>query len=275
MPPTLEKLDSVQILTSTTQARNVCEKHIVQKAKGASEGLKILEAGCGREWILDLGEVEYELTGVDLDEHALSARMNQIKDLDKAAVGDLCSVELAEDTYDVIFNAYVLEHIKGAEVVLSNFNRWLKEDGLLILLFPSRSSVYGFLTRLTPHWIHVIYLRYLSPWKNKNAGKSGFGPYPTYHDAVVSREGIRRFCRDNGFTMEAEYASNTYITQSSGLKAVLLKAVVKVIYWLSLGRLEPRYNNLIYVLRKGGTARADFTQSDQSKPMKAEAVELT
>ena len=259
MSPTAEKLNNAQILTSTTQIRNVCEQHILQKAasEDAARSLKILEAGCGREWTLDLGNVEYELTGVDLDAQALDARMNDIEDLDKAIVGDLCSVELDEDAYDVIFNAYVLEHIKGAEGALANFKRWLRKDGLLILLFPNRTSVYGFLTRLTPHWVHVIYLRYLSPWKNENAGKEGFGPYPTYHDAVVSREGIREFCRDNGFVLEAEYASNTYITQSSGLKAVLLKFIVTAVYLLSLGTLEPRYNNLIYVLKKTGDAKAN------------------
>ena len=248
----IEKLDNTQILTTTTQIRNICEKHILQKAADShsSEPLKILEAGCGREWTLDLGDVRYELTGVDLDADALDARLNLVKDLDKATVGNLCSVELAEDTYDVIFNAYVLEHIKGAETVLLNFKRWMKKDGLLILLFPSRQSVYGFLTRLTPHWVHVIYLRYLSPWKNKNAGKPGFGPYPTYHDAVVSREGIRQFCQDNGFSLEAEYASNTYITQSSGFKALLLKSIVSAVRLLSLGTLEHRYNNLIYILKK-------------------------
>ena len=268
MSSTIEKLNNTQILTSTTQIRNICEKHILQKAANgnSAEPLEILEAGCGREWTLDLGDVKYELTGVDLDADALDARMNLVKDLDKAAVGDLCSVELAEDTYDVVFNAYVLEHIKGAETVLSNFKRWMKEDGLLILLFPNRQSVYGFLTRLTPHWVHVIYLRYLSPWKNKNAGKPGFGPYPTYHDAVVSREGIRQFCQDNGFVMEAEYASNTYITQSSGIKALLLKSIVSTVRLLSLGTLEHRYNNLIYVLKK--------TKTTESEVKKREAVEI-
>lgn len=247
-----EKIDGACILTSPTQIRSVCEQHIEKKAESEDihKSLNILEAGCGRKWTLNLGGVKYKLTGVDLDAHALDARMNKIKDLDKSILGDLCSVNIEDNTYDVIFSAYVLEHISGADVALKNFKRWIKKDGLLILMFPDRNSVYGFLTRLTPHWVHVMYLRYLSPWKNENAGQKGFGPYPTYHDPIISMRGIRQFCRENGFTIEAEYGSNTYISQSSGLKALLMQFVVAVMYVLSFGKLEPRYNNLLYVLRE-------------------------
>ncbi|MEO0769234.1 MAG: class I SAM-dependent methyltransferase [Cyanobacteria bacterium J06649_4] len=246
------RVESHRILTDTTQIRNVAEQYILQRAKTASptQRLDILEAGCGREWTLDLGQTEYKLTGVDLDAHALDARINEMKDLDEAIVGDLCSVDLSESTYDVIFNAYVIEHIEEAHVALENFTQWLKPNGQLILLFPDRDTVYGFLTRITPHWLHVFYLRYLSPWKNKNAGKEGYGPYPTYHAPVVSRQGIEQFCQENGLSIEAEYASNTYITQNSGLKALLLRTIVSTVCLLSLGTLESRYNNLIYLIKK-------------------------
>lgn len=249
---THEKIDKAHILTDTTQIRNVAEQHIQQKAAvdNFQKNLSILEAGCGREWTLDLGRVQYTLTGVDLDAHALDFRKNKVKDLDEAIVGDLCTVQLDKNTYDVIFNAYVLEHIEEADLVLKKFSQWLKTEGLLILLFPDRNSVYGFLTQVTPHWLHIIYLRYLSPWKNKNAGKKGFGPYPTYHEPVVSREGIQEFCQANNFFIEAEYASNTYIAKSSVFKALLMRLIVAIVYVLSFGKLEPRYNNLIYVLKK-------------------------
>ncbi len=249
---TSEKIEETRILTNTTQIRNVAEQHIQRKAAADDfqKSLSILEAGCGREWTLDLGPVQYKLTGVDLDAHALDFRKNKIKDLDEAIVGDLCTVQLDSNTYDVIFNAYVLEHIKEADLVLKKFSQWLKAEGLLILLFPDRNSVYGFLTQITPHWIHVLYQRYLAPWNNKNAGEKGFGPYPTYHASVVSRAGIQEFCQANNFFIEAEYASNTYIEQSSGFKALLIRSIVNTVYVLSFGKLEPRYNNLIYVLKK-------------------------
>ncbi|MEO1636616.1 MAG: class I SAM-dependent methyltransferase [Cyanobacteria bacterium J06631_9] len=246
------RVQTDHILSDPTHIRNVAERHILQKARAndAEQRLDILEAGCGREWTLDLEQTNYKLTGVDIDKHALAARKNNTQDLDEAIVGDLCSVDLQENSYDVIFNAYVLEHIEDAEQVLDNFKKWLKPGGLMILLFPDRLSVYGFLTRATPHWLHVLYVRHISPWKKKSAGKQGFGPYPTYHAPVVSREGIANFCQQNDFSMETEYGSNTYIAQNSRTKALMLKAIVSTVRFFSFGKLESRYNNLIYVLKK-------------------------
>lgn len=252
----VKNLKPIKIITSFKQEKQVLEQYIKQKAKAddSENELDILEAGCGRTWWLDLGNVNYKLTGVDLDTHALNFRKYHVKDLDESIEGDLCSVKLENNRYDVIFNAYVLEHIMDANRVLENFKNWLKPGGLLILQFPDRGSAYGFITRFTPHWIHVLYVRYFAPWNNKDAGKQGHGPYPTFYAPVVSRAGIEGFCKASDFSIEAEYGSNRYLTESSGIKAALMKLIVWAVYFLSLGNLDPRYSNLIYVLKK----RPDF-----------------
>ncbi|MDH3512220.1 MAG: class I SAM-dependent methyltransferase, partial [Gammaproteobacteria bacterium] len=86
--------------------------------------IRILEAGCGSRWLLDLTGVESTLTGVDIYERDLEIRKNKIKDLDEAIVGDLRNVELDADAFDVIYNSFVLEHVDGARLVLDNFRRW-------------------------------------------------------------------------------------------------------------------------------------------------------
>src|SRR5262245_31801626 len=104
--------------------------------------LQILEAGCGRRWHCQLDGVDYELTGLDLDEAALVARQADQADLTHAIVGDLRTAELEPGKYDVIYNACVLEHIQGAEMVLDNFVRWLRPGGLIIIRVPDRDSVH-------------------------------------------------------------------------------------------------------------------------------------
>ena len=94
----------------------------------------------------------YKLTGVDIDKHALEHRKSAEKDLDDAIVADLRSVDLPSNAYDVIYNAYVLEHIDGAEQVLQKFLNWLKPNGALIICIPDRYSAYGFFAYHTPHW---------------------------------------------------------------------------------------------------------------------------
>ena len=56
--------------------------------------MKILEAGCGREWELDLAPADFELTGVDLDAHALEHRRSVTRDLDIGIVGTICDRDI-------------------------------------------------------------------------------------------------------------------------------------------------------------------------------------
>ena len=151
--------------------------NIIKEQAKLTPDLTILEAGCGTKWGLKLEGVSYTLTGVDIDEDALDKRVNQRKDLDLAILGDLRTVKLEEDHYDVIFNSNVLEHVDGAEKVLDNFVRWLKPGGIILLLIPNRNSAKGFLTRITPFWVHVLFYKYMRG--HKTAGKPGHAPFRT------------------------------------------------------------------------------------------------
>jgi SAM-dependent methyltransferase len=198
--------------------------------------LRILEAGCGRQWPLQLS-VPFSLTGLDLDRDALAARV----DLDQAVVGDLRSVEFAPHSFDVIYNAFVLEHVSGARQVLERFLRWLAPGGTLIVKLPDRDSAYGFLTRLTPFWAHVMIYRYLLGYPQ--AGTPGHGPYRTYYDEVVSERGLREFCLGNGMKAPGLYRLCSYASNRPVRLAAFLTSM------LSGGRLAWRHNNLLLIAR--------------------------
>ena len=198
--------------------------------------LRILEAGCGRTWAHKLS-VPFILTGLDLDADALAART----DLDHAIVGDLRTAEFAPHSFDVIYNAFVLEHVRGARQVLERFLRWLAPGGMLILKVPDRDSAYGFLTRLTPFWAHVMIYRYMLGYPQ--AGTPGHGPYRTYYDKVVSERGLREFCLGNGMSAPELYRLCSYESQRSVRTAAFLTSM------LSGGRLPWRHNNLLLIAR--------------------------
>ena len=140
---------------------------------------------------------QYTLTGVDVDRNALAVRQRTARPTDRLLYGDLRSRELfAAEEFDAIFNSFVLEHVDGAERVLDNFLYWLKPGGTLILRIPDGDSVYGFVTRMTPFWFHVLYKKYVQ--KMPNAGKPGYDPFPVFYDDVVSRRGIHRYCAERG-----------------------------------------------------------------------------
>lgn len=239
-------MEKLELLKGRTQERRLLENAIHDLYDGERE-VKILEAGCGQRWGLNLKHIKYVLTGVDLDANALEIRKNTRKDLDEFYVGDLRYIELDEQQFDVVYSSFVLEHIENADLALRNLSSWLRAGGLLILRIPDRDTVYGFCTRKTPFWLHVLYKRYFLG--DKNAGKPGYPPYPTYHDLVVSRKGIRRFCHNNNFVLKEEYGVNAYCRKSD-LKSRLLRVCSASISAASLGRLPWHYNNLTYVLKK-------------------------
>ena len=219
------------------------EIHLQERyINGLGRPISILEAGCGNHWDLCIAK-PYTLTGLDVDEVALKIRAQKHGDLDRIIVGDVCSAQLDAGQFDVIYCSYVLEHVKGATKALDNFVRWLRPGGILVVRVPDRNSVYGAMTRLTPHWVHVLFYRYLLGYKN--AGRPGYGPYPTYHEPVISQEGMRAFCGSRDLVLK-----ELVMVDSGFRRNLVVWALTMGVWLLSLGHLSWRHNNLCIVVRK-------------------------
>lgn len=205
--------DEIQILDITPWSEEnskILSNYIIENF---STKIQILEAGCGQGWGLNLEGLEYELTGLDLSEEALNIRKNKQKDLDKFIGGDLQTIELEKNYYDVIYSSYVLEHIDGAEQVLDKFFQWLKPKGVLMLRIPDAETVYGFGSKYSPFWVHVFYYKYIQG--NPNAGKPGYATFPVFYDSVISRRGMQEYCRKRGLPIKIQYS---YAEKKSRLK---------------------------------------------------------
>ena len=240
------QVDKLKLLDSYSQEAEIMAASIKGMVNGDTP-LRILEAGCGQRWPLNLDGIKFTLTGVDMDKDAVEIRKAKFKDLDEIILGDLRTVNLQEHAYDVIYSSFVLEHVQNAEQVMNNFSKWLKPGGLLIIRIPDRDSVYGFITRHTPFWFHIFYKKYIvgAP----NAGKPGFDPYPTFHEEVISRQGMHKFCQKSNFEITEEYGEGSYLKQK-GAASSLTRLVVITMALLSFGALEWKYNNLTYVIKK-------------------------
>ena len=243
-PP--RKLPPVKLIYKYEDTLALMEGRLKQVGKTAP--LRILEAGCGTTWPLRMGDLQYTLTGVDVDRDALAVRQRIARPTDRLLYGDLRSRELfAAEQFDVIYNSFVLEHVDGAERVLDNFLYWLAPGGTLILRIPDGDSVYGFVTRMTPFWFHVLYKRYVR--KMPNAGKPGYDPFPVFYDDVVTRRGIHRYCAERGCKVHDEAGSASYLPKH-GVQALVSWTFVRVVSLLSLNKLSWRYNNLTFVIEK-------------------------
>jgi SAM-dependent methyltransferase len=215
----------------------------LQRSAESLGHLTIIEAGCGRSWPLNLAGIDHRLVGIDIDEDGLAART----DLDSKVLADLRTVEMPEGSADVIYNAYVLEHVEGAEQVLDNFVRWLRPGGVLLLKIPDGESVFGWLAKRTPFASHVLVHRVVR--RNKNAGKPGHAPFPTVYDPVVSRSGIHAYCAKRNLIIEEEVATNS-APGRLGRLAFLVNVPLRLMALASGGRLTAAHNNLVYVIRK-------------------------
>jgi SAM-dependent methyltransferase len=241
-------MDDLKIAPSPSFAREMIGDHIKSLASRTGGPIEILEAGCGRKWNIALDGVDYRLTGIDLDPDALAYRENVVHDLDVAIVGDLRTVELAENSYDVVFSAFVLEHIPGAEGALDRMVGALKPGGLLVLRVPDGGAVYAFLARLLPFWTHVLYKRIAD--HDPLAGKPGHPPYRVVYDDVVSRHGLHEYFTRRGLTVVDEIGTNPHL-DGMGRLAPVGRMGQGAIARLSRGRLDGTHSNLSLIVTKG------------------------
>jgi len=239
-------------LSPSSSWQEICQIQsdaISTHGKRLGRSLLILEAGCGHSWGLDMTGIDYSLTGVDLDPEALKLRKSQTRDLDVAILGDLCSIELPNESFDVVLSSYVLEHVARADIALRNLMKWLKPGGLLILQLPERTSVQTFYARILPHRCHVWFHRFVIG--NKLAGRPGNAPYPTYYHPVIGRERIRSFLAEQGGRVLACYSIG-WRTYGARVMNLAVRVVIKLTSIISLGRLTANYNDVLYIAMKQG-----------------------
>ena len=239
-------MDSIKLVKNTREETAVIEAHIREVAGNTGE-LKILEAGCGQKWPLKLEGIPRHITGVDIDEAALALRQQIHGDLQNIITGDLRALSLPAAHFDVIYTSYVLEHIENIDKVLENFALWLKPGGVVVIKVPDRDTVYGFLARHTPHWLHVAYYRYIKG--KKHAGKPGHIPYPIVYDPQWSRSGIKAFCAKHQLMLCKEMGKNNYLRKRAK-KDKIVRVVAQMISKLSGNKLAWHYNDIIFIIQK-------------------------
>lgn len=222
------------------------EQAVAERFRGSAE-ISILEAGCGRAWPLNLGDLHYKLTGLDLSQEALEHRVSVIKDLEVPILGDLRSADLPSDAFDVVYCAYVLEHIEGADKVLVNLDKWTAPGGLIILRLPDRSTVYGAMVRRTPYRSHVWFYRHV--FKETLAGTEGRPPFPTVYERSIAPNELRRFFTERGYAIVGERICRPFPYQQGWVFAVA-RVFMRVASWLTLGRLAGDHNNYAVIVRK-------------------------
>lgn len=108
--------------------------------KLARKANKILDLGCGEGTRLNLVLTKKQQgTGVDISTTAVKLgrkrypRINFIE-------ADLENIPLESDNFDIVYSAYVLEHLSDPGQVLKEATRLVRKDGFLVLIAPNYGS---------------------------------------------------------------------------------------------------------------------------------------
>jgi SAM-dependent methyltransferase len=96
-----------------------------------------------------------------------------------------------DETFDVVYSSYVLEHVERPAELMAEASRILKPGGTFIARTPNRWHYVPIIGSLTPHWFHVL--------AGKLRGQHSSDTFPTYY-RMNTRRVIERHATESGFS---------------------------------------------------------------------------
>jgi ubiquinone/menaquinone biosynthesis C-methylase UbiE len=163
------------------------KSEIKRRLEKRESPLQVLDFGCGAgsSSIFDFREPGVKVCGVDVNPALFENRQ-----LDEAK---LCreTIEYPDNKFDILFSAFVLEHIETPESIFAELYRVMKPEGSFIAITPNGFSLIAMLGRVTPTSFHI--------WINKKRGLCERDTFPT-HYRLNTPEKIRRHAERAGFT---------------------------------------------------------------------------
>jgi SAM-dependent methyltransferase len=210
---------------------------------------RVLEAGCGSHSYVDFGPAAH-VVGMDID----SAKLAKNTRLEETILGDVETYDLPADSFDAIVCWYVFEHLGHPLAALVRFAKAVRTGGVVVLAVPNVLTPKGLITKFTPFWFHVAFKRYVAG--RPNAGRPGFGPYPTTIPFAIAPEELLAVAAAAG--LEVAYAGffeddkQRQLRERLGVRGRSWRVLTRLVYGLTGGRLDAERTELVVVLRRTG-----------------------
>jgi 2-polyprenyl-3-methyl-5-hydroxy-6-metoxy-1,4-benzoquinol methylase len=223
------------------------QEFLADKFRG--KAVRIYEAGGGSLSILPLSSLTNpSITVVDIDETQL--RNNRYADT--KILGDIQTYILPANSFDLIVCYNVVEHLPSVDQAIRQFHHALAPGGLVFIGAPNPESLFGLVTKYSPHWFHVWFYRVIL--RHKEAGKPGQLPFRTFYHPIVSPKALLKFCDKIGF--EAVYfnlyigSNYTSLRKTRPIVGWMVAAALSVMNILTFGRLKLAHGDYHVVLQK-------------------------
>lgn len=224
---------------STSTSRQDLQKFLDTEF-AALTGPQVMDAGCGGAMRVKLPE-DAVLNGIDISPES-SARNTSLANI---LIGDVQSYPLPRAAFDIVICWELLEHVRDPLAALSNLIAATRPGGTIVLAFPNRTSLKGLITRLSPHGLHVWLLRHF--WGQKNAGRPGFAPFPTYMVADLAPDRLEKF-------VQRQDVETVFVRLYEGNRVATLKRKTPALHFL--------YQAFLALLNAATFNKRDFGLSD-------------
>jgi SAM-dependent methyltransferase len=133
------------------------------------------------------GEVA-EVVGADIDAAVLAN-----DELDSAVVIDDNRLPFPDESFDLVFSDYVLEHVEHPGIFLSEVHRVLNAGSSFFFRTPNIYHYVAVISRVTPHAFHEAIANRI-----RGLSAEAYDPYPTFY-RLNSRPAIREAAATAGF----------------------------------------------------------------------------
>ncbi len=140
------------MLARWNRGNNATDRYKEILAGLVKPGMRVLHAGCG--W--DKNEVSRpfkdscEVIGVDLDPRV------QLMFHSEFHLGSICDMPFEDNSIDLVFSEYVLEHVDDPQSAVQEMTRVLKPGGQILILTPNLWCYKSLVARFTPQKIHHL-----------------------------------------------------------------------------------------------------------------------
>jgi SAM-dependent methyltransferase len=198
---------------------------------------KVLDIGCGySDYLQPIFTPDIDTYGLDLDEQAL-AKNTLIK---HKVVGGAEIIPFADNFFDLVITAWVMEHLANPEQAFKGIFRVLKPGGQIIFITPNDWNYNVWLIRLIPSFMHDFFTR-------KLYGRQEHDTFKKYY-RINSISRINKILTASGFKQVQLIANGdpSYISFNNWL--FKLSCLIEKI--LNLGRFNQFKVHLLGVFKK-------------------------
>jgi SAM-dependent methyltransferase len=235
-----------ELATWEEQVANL--RSVVDRFTASREPVRVLEAGCG-QFPSPLGlDGRAHIVGIDVSRPQLERN----EWADEKILGDITSFDFAADDFDVIVCWDVLEHLPDPEAALERFVQAVRPGGLVVVKVPNVLSGKGLVTKLSPHWFHVLVYKHVFGYTDP--GKDDRPPFRTFLRLAIAPRALRRFAARREMLVEMcgtyEADKQQMVRAKAKLTGRLWRLARGLVRIVTLGNVDPEATELIFVMRK-------------------------